>query len=74
MNHLNQAHPEFEVGSIVILAEVKQGSPPATQPSGSLDPSLVKTVLEHSSPIVVIVLMIWLFKVLTQFVRVCKDE
>jgi hypothetical protein len=74
MNHLNQAHPKLEVGSVVILPEVKQSNPPATQLPGSLDHSLVKTVLEHGSPIVVIVLMIWLFKVLTQFVKVCKDE
>jgi hypothetical protein len=35
---------------------------------------LVKTVLEHGSPIAILLLLIWLFKAMTQFVKICRED
>jgi hypothetical protein len=75
MNVVNQAHLQLGASLGALPAQMKTSPSPTPQPfEQEVDPVLPQAVLEHGSPLVVMVLMIWLFKVLTQFVKACKDE
>jgi hypothetical protein len=47
---------------------------PSSPLSFPVDPELVKVFADNGSPILLLCLLCWFFKILTQFIEVCQQD
>jgi hypothetical protein len=61
--------PHFQTNTVATAAEISASSSPAW-----IDPVLGKILANQGSPLLLILLLIWLLRSLTRFIQVCKEN
>lgn len=72
MTNLKTAQPYLGLSSVPLSTKTETSI--SHNDFSQVDPALIKTVLEQASPLVTLLLLIWLLKVLIRFLEVSRGD